>query len=196
MPEMIRLMADIELQPEELRIAYTVHNASEALVYLTNHGVRFERGQGPVPDRMAAYVWFEKGTAHVSKRRPPPPETFHTPWPYFVTPLGPLETFQETLLLPLPLRECRPYATDVPGQTRFQKGLLHQIYFSLGYIENSPYVEALETVRSNFRVFMLRWRFRELPPPPPDARPDRELIVASPPVPMELPAQNAVEERS
>lgn len=195
MPETISLTADIKLHPEVLRIAYTVHNASGALVYLTNHGVRFERGRGPVPDRMVACVWFEKGTAHVSKRRPPEPETLHTPWPYFVTPLGPLETFQETLLLPLPLREYRPYTTDIPGRTRFQKGLLHQVCFSLGYIENSPHVEALEAVQSSFRVFMLRWRFRELPSPPPDARPDREFIVASPPVPMELPVHTAVQER-
>lgn len=192
MQETISLTADIDLQPEVLRIAYTVRNASGTLVYLTNHGVRFERGQGPVPDRMAACVWFERDTVHVSKRLPPPPETLHTPWPHFVTPLGPQGTFQETLLLPLPLREYRPYSTDVPGQTRFQKVLLHQIYFSLGYVESSPYVEALETVRSNVRVFMLRWRFHELPPAPPDARPDRELIVASPPVPMELHAHTAV----
>jgi hypothetical protein len=154
MNELLTLMVSFLMDGNSLMLTYSVTNKSPTLVYLSNLHVHVEQGAGPVPDPSVAFVTFEKEEVHITKRKPPmPQDKLYTPLPYYVTPLKPGATFKESLSLPLPLKQNIPYTSI---QTNDQISKMKAVYFSLGYFESNPAIEAGELQRGGQKVFILR----------------------------------------
>ena len=154
MNELLVLMASFLIDGDKLAVTYSVTNYSPALIYLSNLEVRIDQGSGPIPDPSIAFVYFEKGVVHITKRKPPmPKDKLYTPIPYYVTPLKPGETFKESFSLPLPLKQEVPYKKI---ETAGRASKLREVYLTLGYFESNPAIEAAGLTRGGRKVYILR----------------------------------------
>lgn len=176
MSEPLTLNVRFQLEGARLVIEYTVANDSPEEIFLTNHGVRYEPN-GPVPDRNQAWVFFESGVVHVTQRRPDRPQDgFRQPVPHFVTPVKPRGRFRQELTLPLPLVEVRPYREEKASGAR---RVYPSVFFSVGFERANRWFVPAEIERAGHRVWVLRSRLKEKPPPSgPVEIPEEEFLIS------------------
>ena len=175
MSELLHMSVGFDKRPEGLAVSYTVSNEHPETVYLTNHAVSITRGVGPVPDRNLAFVAFEDGTVHITKRKPKPPQGFFTPRQHFVSEVPPHGSFTETFVVPIPIKECVPYSL-VPPDSEFTNHILNQVKFSLGYVVGGPHLTTVRTQVAGIEVLALA---PSEPPPGASAAPPLERFVTS-----------------
>jgi hypothetical protein len=185
MNTLLTLTVSFLIQGSVLVVSYTVVNQSMQTVYLTNLATRRDSEKGPIPDKSMAFIYFEDDIIHITKRKPSLPENkFYTPVPHYVTPLKGKEVFTETFSLTLPLKEVIPYKNSQP---KGEDKRAHRIYFSLGYIEDNDYIEAVQVQRQGEDVFLLRPSQAAKKPQKEPVEPVKEKFIFSKKVKLEVP---------
>lgn len=141
----INFFVSIAESAHGLQLSYQVENKSDSYIYLQNHGVRIVPGQGPVPDRNALWIYLleDKKIVHLSKRRPAVSEKLIQPRPHFVTPLKPGESFDEKIIMPLPLKQNDPNCLTLQQAGREVQRVFHHACFSLEYLIGNETVRAI-----------------------------------------------------
>ncbi len=147
---------DFQATKKALIITYTVKNERDVAIYLTNHAVRLDPEKGQIPDRSVVFVYVdrERDALHITKRKPPMPDKFVNPLLHFVTPVAPGQTYTEKIEIPLPVRTYAPYQNIPPGAVPEEK-TFRQVYFSLGYINGQPGLQASESTCQGEKVYSL-----------------------------------------
>lgn len=135
-PVTVKLTATMELKDKQLEVRYQLRNESRDDLYVFNTFYQTKSSGERVLDPTKAYVLFEgTDTIHVTRSLIPIPtgkkvEFAEVP---YLTLLGPGKTLEETVLVPVPVREVQPYVGPLaPGAGKERQ--FKQVYFSIGVL--------------------------------------------------------------
>ena len=126
------LETKITADDKHLFVRYTVKNNAATTAYLLNL-VDLPDDKGfPRVHKDNAYVYAGDSEVHVEKAIPaiPPGVRPYEPVHPYMTALRPGATFEETVELPLPIQDTRPYRGGPPGE---EPVMVREVRFSLGY---------------------------------------------------------------
>ncbi|MEZ4297452.1 MAG: hypothetical protein R3B70_20990 [Polyangiaceae bacterium] len=129
----LQLDTTVTADSAHLSIRYRIKNTGPATAYLLNRAHRTDSTGAPQIDKDFAYVYVTAQGVTVEKAIPEIPAGLAPTEPVapHVTPVRPGDTFEETVSLPLPLTDSRPYRGRPPGSERIE---VDTVRFVLGYM--------------------------------------------------------------
>jgi hypothetical protein len=125
----------VQAAPDRLLFRYRARNSWTRELYLFNRLFVEEPSGARRVDPARVYVVVDGTVLHVSKQMFEVPEDVEVEQPEvpYLSRLGPGETFEEEISLPLPVRESYPYMSPPAAASPGEKRTCDQLVFTLGY---------------------------------------------------------------